>query len=113
MLKPSKSKIVQVGKEIILCKQKGQAIKGFFKIGNKLYRGDIKGRLTKNKTVANVTFNSKGYAKNDLNAKLKMKLMTIISRITTTEMSKSESFIPVGDILPAVEISIIQHTGRI
>ena len=70
--------------------KKGQAIKGFFKIGNKLYRGDIKGRLTKNKTVANVTFNSKGYAKNDLNAKLKMKLMTIISRITTTEMSKSE-----------------------
>lgn len=90
LLKPSKSKIVQVGKKLYYVNKKGQAIKGFFKIGNKLYRGDIKGRLTKNKTVANVTFNSKGYAKNDLNAKLKMKLMTIISRITTTEMSKSE-----------------------
>ena len=90
LLKPSKSKIVQVGKQLYYVNKKGQAIKGFFKIGNKLYRGDIKGRLTKNKTVANVTFNSKGYAKNDLNAKLKMKLMTIISRITTTEMSKSE-----------------------
>ena len=84
LLKPSKSKIVQVGKQLYYVNKKGQAIKGFFKIGNKLYRGDIKGRLTK------VTFNSKGYAKNDLNAKLKMKLMTIISRITTTEMSKSE-----------------------
>ena len=83
LLKPSKSKIVQVGKKLYYVNKKGQAIKGFFKIGNKLYRGDIKGRLTKNKTVANVTFNSKGYAKNDLNAKL-------ISRITTTEMSKSE-----------------------
>ena len=92
LLKPSKSKIVQVGKQLYYVNKKGQAIKGFFKIGNKLYRGDIKGRLTKNKTVANVTFNSKGYAKNDLNAKLKMKLMTIISRITTTEMSKSELY---------------------
>ena len=26
------------------------------------YRGDVKGRLTKNKTVSNVTFNRKGYA---------------------------------------------------
>ena len=80
----------KIGKYTYYVNKKGQAIKGFCKIGNKLYRGDIKGRLTKNKTVANVTFNSKGYAKNDLNAKLKMKLMTIISRITTTEMSKSE-----------------------
>lgn len=89
LIKPSKSKIVTVGKTSYYVNKKGQATKGFFKIGKKLYRGDAKGRLTKNKTVANITFNSKGYAKNDLNAKLKRKLMTTISRITTPGMSKS------------------------
>lgn len=90
LIKPSKSKIVTVGKTSYYVNKKGQAYKGFFKIGKRLYRGDSKGRLTKNKTVSNITFNSKGYANNDINAKLKMKLMSIMSKITIQGMSKSK-----------------------
>ena len=89
LIKPSKSKIVTVGKSSYYVNKNGHATKGYFKIGKKLYRGDSKGRLTKNKTVSNITFTSKGYAKSNLNSKLKMKLMSTISRITTPGMSKS------------------------
>ena len=40
LIKPSKSKIVTVGKTSYYVNKKGQATKGFFKIGKKLYRGD-------------------------------------------------------------------------
>ena len=71
LIRPTKAKIVKVGKTSYYVDTKGHAYVGFFKLGNRLYRGDVKGRLTKNKTVSNVTFNRKGYADNDVNAKLK------------------------------------------
>ena len=90
LIRPSSSKIVTVGKNSYYVDKNGHAYVGFFKLGNRLYRGDVKGRLTKNKTVANVSFNSKGYAKDNMDSKLKMMLMDIISRITTPEMSRSQ-----------------------
>ena len=90
LIRPTKAKIVKVGKTSYYVDTKGHAYVGFFKLGNRLYRGDVKGRLTKNKTVSNVTFNRKGYADNDVNAKLKIELMNVISRITNPGMSKSQ-----------------------
>lgn len=89
-IRPSKAQIVKVGNTSYYLDTKGRAYVGFFKLGNKLYRGDPKGRLNRNKTIANITFTSKCYAKNDVNAKLKKELMSVISRITSPGMTKSQ-----------------------
>lgn len=86
-VRPAKTSVQKVGKSLFYVDTKGRAKTGWFTIGNRLYKADWRGRLTKSKTISNITFNKKGYAKNDLESQLKLKLMSTIASITTPDMS--------------------------
>ena len=86
-VRPAKTSIQKVGKSLFYVDTKGRAKTGWFTIGNRLYKADWRGRLTTSKTVSNITFNKKGYAKSNMESQLKLKLMSTISSITTPDMS--------------------------
>ena len=86
--RPSKAKVMKSGKYTYYVMPNGQAKTGWFMVGSKLYRADIKGRLSVSRTYKGISFNKKGYAKSNLNSKLKKEVMRTVSRITTPDMSK-------------------------
>lgn len=70
----------------------GRAATGYFIYKNNLYYADPKGRCYKNRSRENgqLQFGSNGKAKRNYDALLKMRVMTIVSRITNSNMTKSE-----------------------
>ena len=86
--RPSKATVMKSGKYTYYVMPNGQAKTGWFMVGSKLYRADIKGRLSVSRTYKGISFNKKGYAKSNLNSKLKKEVMRTVSRITTPDMSK-------------------------
>ncbi len=56
--------------------------KCYFIVKGRLYRARVSGKLFTNKTAGDFTFDSKGRAKNNVNAKLKIKIMKLVSQIT-------------------------------
>lgn len=90
LVRPSKKSLHNVGKYTFYVDRKGRATTGWFTIGSKLYRADAKGRITKNRTIEGIVLTKKGYAKTNTASRLKKLTMSIVSRITTKNMSKSE-----------------------
>lgn len=59
-------------------------------VNKKLYYVSASGKCAANKTVDGVKFTKKGWAKNDISTKLKIKTMETVDRITNSRMSKSQ-----------------------
>ena len=87
LMRPKKPSVVKVGQNLYYVDRKGHATVGWFVLNNRLYRGDPKGRLCKNRVYDGITFGKKGYAVNDTNSQLKMQTMKILSRITNNSMT--------------------------
>ncbi len=68
----------------------GKMKTGWFTAKGKLYYATKKGRLKHDTKYKGITFNSKGYAKSNTASKLKKKTMSIVSKITTSKMTKKE-----------------------
>lgn len=69
----------------------GTANTGWLIIKGKLYRAFAKsGRFATNKTEKGIKFGKDGAAVNNNSAKLKMRTMEIVSKITTSKMSQSQ-----------------------
>ena len=65
---------------------------GYFIYHNDLYYADSKGRCYQNRAREDgqLYFTSSGKARKDTNALLKMRVMNLVSRLTTSEMSKNQ-----------------------
>ena len=69
----------------------GYACIGGSKIGNKAYVFDENGHLLdRTREDGQLYFTSSGKARKDTNALLKMRVMNLVSRLTTSEMSKNQ-----------------------
>lgn len=87
LMRPKRPSVVKVGQNLYYVDSKGHATVGWFVLNNRLYRGDPKGRLCKNRVYDGITFGKKGYAVNDTNSQLKIQTMRILSRITNDSMT--------------------------
>jgi hypothetical protein len=91
LLKPKTNAIVTVSNTKYYITPSGTAISaGWVVIGNKLYYVYRNGRCAANETIDKITFTKNGYAKNNVYAKLKIKCMEVISKVTTSSMTKSQ-----------------------
>ncbi|MDO4340419.1 MAG: hypothetical protein Q4C91_20410 [Eubacteriales bacterium] len=93
LLAPSKNRIVTVGGQKYYVTTKGTPIPGWHTIGGKLYYVYKNGKCATSVTKDGITFTKNGYAKNDVESKLKIKLMSVISQVTTSKMSKKQKLI--------------------
>lgn len=90
--KQIKKMVTVSGKKYYIISNDGQPKTGYFIYRNNLYYADSKGRCYQNRTRddGQLYFTSSGAARKDTNALLKMRVMTIVSKITTPKMSKSQ-----------------------
>lgn len=88
----SKKMRTVAGRKYYIISDNGQPQTGYFIYHNNLYYADSKGRCYQNRTRDNgqLYFTSSGAARRNTNALLKMRVMTIVSRLTTPEMSKRQ-----------------------
>lgn len=89
LLTPKKNSIIKVGTKKYYVNKKGNPIPGWHVINKKLYYVDKYGRCAANTKKGDITFTKDGCAKADVHAKLKMKCMEVLNRITKPSMSKS------------------------
>lgn len=87
LIQPSKKKIVKSGDNYFYINTNGQAQTGWFRIGNRLYRADSKGRMYKNRTYQDVVFGSNCAAKSNTASKLKLKTMEVVESVTNSKMT--------------------------
>ncbi|MCD8397897.1 MAG: hypothetical protein LUD12_12090 [Lachnospiraceae bacterium] len=87
----SSKKIVGVSGTYYCVDSSGKALtSGWIIVDSKLCYATANGELKKDTTYEGITFNSKGYATDDTAAKLKMKTMSIVESITTSDMTQSQ-----------------------
>ena len=81
-----------LNKKYCIASDNGQPKTGYFIYHNDLYYADSKGRCYQNRTREDgqLYFTSSGKARKDTNALLKMRVMNLVSRLTTSEMSKNQ-----------------------
>ena len=111
LMRPKKPSVVKVGQNLYYVDRKGHATVGWFVLNNRLYRGDPKGRLCKNRVYDGITFGKKGYAVNDTNSQLKMQTMKILSRITNNSMTSYQKLNVSGNCKRMAEKVCIKYTG--
>ncbi len=90
LAKSNKTSLVTAGRQIYCADKNGKPTSGWQVIGNKLYYATKSGKVKKNTTYHGITFGSNGAAKNNLNAKLKIKAMELVASITKKNMTKSQ-----------------------
>ncbi|MGN8807218.1 MULTISPECIES: transglutaminase domain-containing protein [unclassified Blautia] len=93
LLENQKGKMRTVlNKKYCIASDNGQPKTGYFIYHNDLYYADSKGRCYQNRTREDgqLYFTSSGKARKDTNALLKMRVMNLVSRLTTSEMSKNQ-----------------------
>lgn len=86
----SKARFASVGKYKYYIQADGSTSRGWQIIGGKLYYINKYGHVCRNQTYKGITFGSKGSANMDVNTRLKMECMRILSRITNSSMSNSQ-----------------------
>lgn len=82
--------LTAVGGGYYCADKNGIALSGWRVIGNRLYYASGTGKVKTNATYNGVTFGSKGAAVDNLNTKLKIKTMQILSSITNRNMTQSQ-----------------------
>lgn len=93
LLENQKGKMRTVlNKKYCIASDNGQPKTGYFIYHNDLYYADSKGRCYQNRTREDgqLYFTSSGKARKDTNALLKMRVMNLVSRLTTSKMSKNQ-----------------------
>lgn len=90
LIQPSKKQILKSGDNYFYVDTDGKAQTGWFRIKNKLYRADPKGRMYKNRTHEGVIFGSDCVAKENTASALKLQTMKIVESITNSKMTKSQ-----------------------
>lgn len=93
LLAPKKNSIITVGTQEYYVTPKGTPIPGWHTISNKLYYVYKNGKCATNVTKDGITFTKNGYAKSDVESKLKIKLMSTISQLTNSKMTKKQKLI--------------------
>ncbi len=83
---------IVLNKKYCIASDNGQPKTGYFIYHNDLYYADSKGRCYQNRIREDgqLYFTSSGKARKDTNALLKMRVMNLVSRLTTPEMSKNQ-----------------------
>ncbi len=87
------NRMVTVGSDLYyITNQYGRPATGYFIYKNNLYYANSKGKCYRNKSreYGQLQFGSNGKAKRNYDALLKMKVMSIVSRITNSNMSQSQ-----------------------
>lgn len=90
LIMPSKRKILKSQGHYFYVNTNGQAQTGWFRIGEKLYRADPKGRLYQNRTYEGITFADNCAAEKGTACSLKIKAMKITESITNSKMTKQQ-----------------------
>ena len=79
-----------VGNNVYFVSKKGLAAPGWHVYKGKLYYTWKSGLCVKSQKVDGITFTEDSYAKNNENARLKIKARKIVARITNSKMSKAQ-----------------------
>lgn len=109
--------LVTAGDKIYCADKNGKAAAGWQLVGKKLYYATKTGKVKSNTTYRGITFNSKGAAKNDSNARLKIKAMQTFASITNDSMTKSQklsacwSYVTGGKFRYAVKYPDLNASG--
>lgn len=93
ILKNKKNKLVTVlGNKYYIITKKGNPATGYFVYRNNLYYADETGRCVTNcaREKGKYYFTASGAAKKNTNALLKIQVMQILSKITTSKMTRSQ-----------------------
>ena len=88
-LTPGKTKAVRIQNRTYLVDKKGKAVKGWKKLGNKVYYASKTGKCAVNQTVDGIRLNKNGYA-TSTKALCKVAARRFISLHTTSKMSKRQ-----------------------
>lgn len=117
LAKSKGTSLVTVGKKFYCADKSGKAVSGWQIIGKKLYYASKSGKVKTNTTYQGITFGSKGAAKDNQNARLKIKVMQTFASITNDRMSKSEklracwSYVVGGEFRYAVKYPNLNTSG--
>lgn len=82
--------LVMAEEEIYCAAPDGRAASGWQVKGKRLYYASPKGVVKRNTTYQGIQFTETGAAKNNVNSKLKMKLLKVVDSITKKNMSKKQ-----------------------
>ena len=88
-LTPGKTKAVRIQNRTYIVNKKGKAVKGWQKLGNKVYYASKTGKCAVNQTVDGIRLNKNGYA-TSTKALCKVAARRFISLHTTSKMSKRQ-----------------------
>ena len=112
-----KTSLVTVGSRIYCADKNGRPASGWQIIGKKLYYAGKTGRVKRDITYRGISFGRTGAAKNNVNARLKIKAMKVFASITKKNMTKSQklaacwSYVTGGNFRYAVKYPNINNSG--
>lgn len=86
---PKKTKVIKVKGIRYIVDNKGRAVKGWRKFGNKVYYTSKNGKCAVNKTIDGIKFNKDGYA-SSTKALCKIEARKFIARYTTSGMNRRQ-----------------------